>query len=133
VLDVGCNTGYLGKDLIEKKKCYVFGIDYSKTAIDVAKKYLNKVKVVNLEKYSNNINDKFDVIIFADVLEHLKFPEKTLNIYKKLLNPNGVILASIPNIANINTRLKLLLGNWNYTDSGILDETHLKFFTKKQF
>jgi len=132
VLDVGCNTGYLGEKLIKDKKCTVYGIDYSKNAIDVAKKKLNYAKVFDLETYTLPFpNDKFDVIIFGDVLEHVRQPEKVLLLFKKMLNKDGIIISSIPNVANINVRLSLLFGNWNYQQWGILDQTHLRFFTKK--
>lgn len=131
VLDVGCNTGYLGEKLIREKNCSVYGIDYSRDALNVAKQKLNKIKRVDLEKYNNEVSGKFDIIIFADILEHIRFPEKTLKIYKKLLAPNGKIVASIPNVANVKNRIFLMLGMWNYTPVGLLDETHLRFFTKK--
>lgn len=132
VLDIGCNTGYLGEALINKKDCYVFGIDFSREALKIAKKKLNKTKRFDLEKYQNpRINEKFDVIIFADVLEHVRYPKRLLNIYKNLLSEKGIIIASVPNVANIKNRFNLFCGNWDYTRIGILDETHLRFFTKK--
>jgi len=130
ILDVGCNTGLLGEKLINEKKCIVYGVDYSHNAIALAKKKLTNALVFDLEKegvpYSN---ERFDIIIFGDVLEHLHNPGGALKKFKKLLSKDGIIIVSLPNVANINIRLDLLLGRWNYKPWGILDRTHLKFFT----
>ena len=131
VLEVGCNFGLLGKALREKKNCIVYGIDFYDPVLDKAKKNLNVVKKVDLEKYSFPFKEKFDVIIFEDVLEHLRYPEEILKIYKNMLNSNGKIIVSLPNIANIKIRFSLLLGNWNYKNSGILDKSHFRFYTKR--
>lgn len=132
VLDVGCWAGGLGRELIRKKNCYVVGIDNDKDALELAKKNLNDVIRLDLEKYSNpKLKEKFDIIIFADVLEHLRDPIKTINIFSKFLTKEGCFLVSLPNVANINNRLNIFFGNWNYTNTGILDKTHLRFFTKK--
>jgi 2-polyprenyl-3-methyl-5-hydroxy-6-metoxy-1,4-benzoquinol methylase len=132
ILEVGCNTGNLGYSLIKNKSCKVYGLDYSKKAINIAKKRLTKAIVFDLETYSIPYkNETFDIIIFADVLEHIRYPEKTITDYKKTLKKDGIIIASIPNVANINIRWNLFWGNWNYKEWGILDKTHMRFFTKK--
>jgi 2-polyprenyl-3-methyl-5-hydroxy-6-metoxy-1,4-benzoquinol methylase len=77
-------------------------------------------------------NSQFDVIICGDVLEHLVNPYKTLKLLKTYLKPNGVIIASIPNIREFKTMKKIFFqGDFRYEDSGILDRTHLRFFCKK--
>lgn len=131
VLDLGCNTGLLGEVLIKNKKCIVYGADYSEKAIKIAKNKLNKAVVCDLEKDIPFENEKFDIIVLADILEHLKYPEELLKKIKVLLKEDGIIITSIPNVANIHIRFHLLFGNWNYKKSGILDQTHLKFFTEK--
>jgi len=132
ILEVGCNTGNLGHNLIKNKGCIVYGLDYSKKAINIAKTRLTKAIVFDLETYKTPFkNETFDIIIFGDVLEHIRYPEIVLSKFKKLLTKDSIIIASIPNVANINIRLQLLFGNFNYKPSGILDQTHLRFFTKK--
>src|SRR5262249_42998008 len=74
---------------------------------------------------------KFDRILLQDVLEHLRFPEKLLRDCRDLLTPQGQLLVSLPNVANITVRLLLLMGRFDYTERGILDKTHLRFFTRR--
>lgn len=132
VLDVGCNVGNLGEKLIKEKKCEVWGIDYSIKAIELAKGRLTKAIVFDLENEGVPfLEEKFDVIVFADVLEHLKNPELVLRKFSTILSDEGIIVVSVPNVANIHIRSNLFFGRWNYEESGILDRTHLKFFTKK--
>jgi SAM-dependent methyltransferase len=77
--------------------------------------------------------NRYDYVLFGDVLEHLKDPLSSLIQAKKLLLPGGKIFVSIPNIAHISIRLELLLGDFEYEETGILDNTHLKYFTKRSF
>lgn len=77
------------------------------------------------------IKKKYDIIIFADVLEHLINPELILTYFKKYLKPDGQIIISLPNIAFLLYRVQLLFGQWNYRMFGTLDKTHLRFFTIK--
>ena len=71
------------------------------------------------------------MIILADVLEHMPDPAQSLKYLMNLQSNDTRLIISVPNIANISIRLSLLLGNWNYTERGILDKTHLQFFTRK--
>ena len=73
----------------------------------------------------------FDAIVFADVLEHLDDPGPMLRAARRWLRPEGTLLASIPNVANVAVRLSLLAGRFEYADRGILDRTHLRFFTRR--
>jgi SAM-dependent methyltransferase len=74
---------------------------------------------------------QFDKVLLQDVLEHLRFPERLLNDCHSVLKPKGLLLVSVPNVANITVRLSLLFGNWNYTERGILDKTHYRFYTHR--
>jgi len=135
VLDLGCWAGRLGEKLIKEKNCEVYGVDINKKAIELAKKRLSKAFLIDLNKEKELPklfnNEKFDYIVLVEVLEHLINPEKLLIKVKKLLKNDGKILISVPNIANWEIRLKLLFGSFDYEEQGILDETHLRFFTRK--
>jgi len=73
----------------------------------------------------------FDAIVFADVLEHLEDPGSMLRAARRWLRPEGTLLVSLPNVANLAVRLSLLAGRFEYADRGILDRTHLRFFTRR--
>lgn len=132
-LDVGCWTGNLGVALIKEKKCRIDGLDVDNKVLTKARKAgYEKTYLVNLnnDNYSlKNINDKYDLIIFADVLEHLINPIEILQDFKKKLTPDGKIIVSLPNIGFFLNRINLLIGKWEYRDFGCLDKTHLRFYT----
>lgn len=138
VLEIGCAGG---ATLLKIKDMYknanVYGIDINEDVTKVTSKILN-TKVLNIEKEELNFSEKyFDFIILPDVLEHLVDPWETLKNLKKYLKDDGEIIASIPNVMHISVIDDLLNGQWNYVDAGILDITHLRFFTldsiKKMF
>lgn len=134
VLDIGCHTGILGEALRQKKQCIVTGIDSDTAALEVARLRLNAVTMANLEVpgWSTSLvasDARFDVVLFGDVLEHTKEPERILEEGRALLSAKGFAIVSLPNIANLRIRLGLLGGKFEYGDSGILDQTHIRFFT----
>ncbi|MEW6557416.1 MAG: bifunctional glycosyltransferase family 2 protein/class I SAM-dependent methyltransferase [Elusimicrobiota bacterium] len=139
VLDVGCSTGFLGRYLIENKNCKMYGIEIDEESAKIAQSFYHKIVILDVEKSDvfEQLNEKFDFIVFGDVLEHLKDPEHILIKAREKLNPNGSIIISIPNIANWRVRWNLLFGKFEYQESGILDKNHLRFFTlhsiKKMF
>lgn len=128
VLDIGCSSGNLGAALIKQKQCQVVGLDIDKPDVERAKQRLTAAHVRNVERDAIDDLDKFDVIIFADVLEHLLDPVAALNKVKKSLKPGGRIAFSIPNMAHISVRLLLLKGFFEYTPIGVLDRTHLHYY-----
>ena len=131
VLDVGCNEGYIGKN--SDKSNIFYGIDYFKDAINKTKKSYKDAIFYDLNKIENLPWDiEFDVIIFADVLEHVFYPEKILKFFvSRYLKKNGKVIISLPNIANWQIRFKLLFGKFDYKDTGIMDKTHLHLYTYK--
>ncbi|MEK9155707.1 MAG: class I SAM-dependent methyltransferase [Patescibacteria group bacterium] len=134
VLDVGCWSGSLGVKLIREKKCEVDGIDNCDRALQLAQKrgYRRVFRVdLNQIKDPGIGENQYDVIVFADVLEHLLFPKEVLFYYLKHLKKNGFIVVSLPNIGFILYRLKLLLGFFDYKEIGVMDKTHVKFYTLK--
>jgi O-antigen biosynthesis protein len=134
VLEFGCASGYMTKILKEVKSCVIDCVEINEQDAEIAKAYCDKMLVGDLELIDFNILDgwgKYDYIIFADVLEHLKNPEKVLEKCKMLLKENGEILSSIPNVAHASIVFNLLDGKFQYQRIGLLDNTHLKLFTKK--
>ncbi|BAY42650.1 type 11 methyltransferase [Scytonema sp. HK-05] len=133
VIDFGCATGYFAQ-LLTKKGCQVTGVEINQDAAKIAEQYCEQVIVADLDFVSLTevlAGQKFDVAVFGDILEHLRNPWKILEETHHLLNPDGYVVASIPNIAHGAIRLSLLQGHFEYTELGILDSTHLRFFTRK--
>ncbi len=135
VLDVGCADGYMGEFLIKHKNCEVWGIEPFPESFTLAqnKGYVfisnNQIEIALQEEKLKN--EQFDFILIGDVLEHLVFPDQVLRDLKKLLKPNGVLVVSLPNVGHYSIRRNLLMGKWDMTESGIMDRTHLHFFTLK--
>ncbi|MDX1462411.1 MAG: class I SAM-dependent methyltransferase [Marinirhabdus sp.] len=133
VLDVGCSNEQFGAAVKRISGAEVWGIEpyeaFGKQAVDK----LDNVYVASIENTLEKLPDAyFDVIYFNDVLEHLIDPYSVLETVQKKLTKKGRIISSIPNIRYFRTFFKLLFkGEWDYEDQGILDRTHLRFFTKK--
>jgi len=134
LLEVGCGSGAFGH-LIKKTlaDCEVWGIEPDPSAAAVAQGRLDNVINGTFPAGADAIQGKrFDVICFNDVLEHLANPEKALMATKEFLTDGGVVVASIPNILYFYQILEIVLEqDWRYQVAGILDNTHLRFFTKK--
>jgi len=132
ILDIGCCEGKLGGYLRKKKGAVVFGVDISQKAIRRARRNLDKVYCLNIESDRLPFSQKaFDVIICADILEHLQNPLLVLKKLRLYLKKSGILVLSVPNVANIKIRWSLLLGKFDYQKEGIMDDSHLHFFTKK--
>ena len=133
VLDVGCASGYLAKTLGAYGNT-VTGVEYDAEAAAEAEPHLHRVVVADLDQVDLAEavgGDCFDVIVFGDVLEHLRDPLPSLRAARRMLNPGGYIVISIPNIAHGDVRMSLLLGRFRYGNLGLLDTTHLRFFTRQ--
>ncbi|MGI8809727.1 MAG: methyltransferase domain-containing protein [Acidimicrobiales bacterium] len=132
VLDVGCATGYLAQALVERG-CTVSGLESDTEAAEVARPHLERLVIGDIETMDLAEafgDDRFDVIVFGDVLEHLRDPLAALRKAKSLLAERGSVVASIPNIAHGSVRLALLAGRFDYQELGLLDSTHVRFFTR---
>ncbi len=135
VLDVGCGNGNTGV-LLKRKypDLVVFGVESDANLAVNASKNLDMVFNSTIEDMINdsNFDEKFDVIILADVLEHLINPELIINVLSERLNEGGFLITSIPNIRHYMTFVYIYIyGRWPRNSRGIYDKTHLRFFTRK--
>lgn len=131
VLDIGCGAGALGACLKRiNPLVVVHGLDISAEAGVAAAGRLDRFACVDLDcSPLPDFATKYDLIIVGDVLEHLKRPDTLLKSLHTVLKEGGGLIVSVPNIANYSIRLRLLFGRFAYTETGILDRSHLRFFT----
>ena len=128
VLDVGCGFATTSAH-IQKLGNDVTGVEESPVACDVARTRLAHVVQADLQQAQ--LGERYDILIFADVLEHLPWPVGVLRRYvEQNLAPNGSVIVSLPNVGLWSVRLAHLAGRWQYEETGILDRTHLRFFTR---
>jgi 2-polyprenyl-3-methyl-5-hydroxy-6-metoxy-1,4-benzoquinol methylase len=131
VIDVGCASGALGRALKEKRPgIEVRGIEPVAEQAERARRFLDDVHVAGADEPLPSHWPLPDCVIFADVLEHLVDPWQTLRRFRSVMPQGGTLVASLPNVAN-----RIVLGGlwrqrWDYTPHGILDRTHLRFFTR---
>jgi GT2 family glycosyltransferase/2-polyprenyl-3-methyl-5-hydroxy-6-metoxy-1,4-benzoquinol methylase len=130
VLDVGCASGYLGSALAQRG-CRVWGLDQDERALRAAQGIYEDVRAIDLEHVDALPwpEGSFDVVVAADVLEHLRDPRRVLRMLERYLAPEGRLVVSLPNVANASVRIPLLLGRFDYADKGILDSTHVHLYT----
>lgn len=132
VLDIGCSTGYLGKELV-RRGCTVDGVEVDPEAAEAARAHLRTVTTLDLDRddlAEALAGEQYDRIVLADVLEHLMRPQDVLEAAASLLAPGGKIVISVPNVSHGSLRLGLMQGRWRYRDTGLLDRTHIRFFTR---
>jgi 2-polyprenyl-3-methyl-5-hydroxy-6-metoxy-1,4-benzoquinol methylase len=135
ILDVGCASGWLGEALRrERPGASVFGVERDAEAARVAATRLDRVECLDLERSALPFRTgEFDCIVYGDVLEHLVDPWGTLRRHLRVLQPHGAVVVSLPNVRHVGVVLKLaLLGRFEYATEGILDATHLRFFTLRE-
>jgi SAM-dependent methyltransferase len=131
LLDVGCGTGNFGASLKQNRQIEVWGVEPFASAAAKAADKLDRVITGPFEPETNLPAGAFDCIVFNVVLEHMVEPERALRYAKLLLSAGGTILASIPNVRHLPVLWQLgACGSWEYGDCGVLDRTHLRFFTK---
>lgn len=133
ILDVGCGSGLFGEQLKHNLNSEVWGIELDDNAARLAEEKIDRVLSGDIFQLVNDLpNSYFDCVIFNDVLEHLVDPFDLLLKIKNKLSANGVIVCSIPNVRYLlNLKDLLVKKQWKYEDAGILDKTHLRFFTEK--
>lgn len=133
LLDVGAAHGYLAATLRDRG-FQVTGIEADPALAEQAAQYCETCFRADLNDPLPDLVHEFDAVVFGDVLEHLKEPLGVLrNITGRYLKKSGTVIISLPNVANLYMRLSLLAGHFDYADRGILDRTHLRFFTRRTF
>lgn len=131
VLEFGCSTGRVTAALAERG-CRVTGVDIDAEAAERARAYADEIVILDLDDadFETKLADRrWEVALFGDVLEHLRDPLRVLRATRQLLEWNGTLVVSVPNIAHADVRLALLSGEFPYGPFGLLDRTHLRFFT----
>jgi 2-polyprenyl-3-methyl-5-hydroxy-6-metoxy-1,4-benzoquinol methylase len=135
LLDVGCGTGLFGRDLLATRpEIEVWGIDPQPTVAATATGHLTRFVSGYFpdDLLTSDAQQRFDCITFNDSLEHFADPWQVLRQTRELLSEGGVVVASIPNVRNYGVIRRLVCnGEWEYKDTGIMDRTHLRFFTRK--
>jgi len=131
VLDAGCSAGALARELAAAG-VVVDGIESDAGAAEVARSVCRRVLVGDLETMELDLPlGAYDRVLLADVIEHLREPAAAMARLRPLLAPAGRLVVSTPNIANWSMRLLHLAGRWDYRERGIMDATHVRFFTRR--
>lgn len=134
ILEIGCGSGEtMGWLRSLRPVRYAAAVELSADAGTVARTVFDDVEISDIASARMAFNtDQFDLILALDVLEHLTHPDHALRALRDRLKPTGVIILSLPNVAHYTVSMPLLFrGRWDYTDEGLLDRTHLRFFTRK--
>jgi SAM-dependent methyltransferase len=132
VLDAGAADGFLA-ELLTDRGFVVTAVERDPVQADLARGRCHEVIVADLAEAGPKLPGPFDAIVYGDVLEHLSDPLTALTQVNRHLAPRGVVIASVPNVAHLWVRLSLAAGRFDYADRGILDRTHLRFFTRRTF
>jgi len=133
VLDIGCGAGRLGEALKARQHVEVVGVELNEAAAAAARQRLDQVFVGDVEGLDLPLPPgPFDAIVCGDIIEHLRDPELLLLRARAWLAPGGTLVASIPNVRHYSVVGSLLDGNWTYESAGLLDRTHLRFFTRRE-
>jgi len=135
LIEVGCSYGALAREYKKiNPKSYYVGIDIENSYLDKAKEFCDKTESLNINNvdkvfYENNKN--CDCWIFGDTLEHTIDPWEVLKNIRKVIPTHGCVIACIPNVQHWSIQAKISIGDFRYQDSGLLDKTHLRWFTRQ--
>lgn len=131
VLEVGCSVGHVTEHLVAAGNTVV-GVELDPEAAERARRFAADVHVADIDRTPLRalVEPGFDVVVLGDVLEHLRDPAATLGEVVGLLAPDGRVVISVPHVAFVDVRLMLLEGTWAYQGDGLLDRTHLRWFTR---
>jgi predicted TPR repeat methyltransferase len=129
LLDLGASAGHLGAAVRDHFR-QTIGFEYEVSCIAALRERFNAATICDLERLKR-LPSKLDAVVLADVIEHLRDAPALLRLVKESLVPTGRIFISVPNIANVTVRIGLMFGIFEYRDRGILDATHLRFYTMR--
>lgn len=128
-LDCGCGSGANAR-ILASRGWEVVGLTISPTERDSASEFCSETYLCNLESgISQEVSGKFDLILFSHVLEHLINPGVALRDAARLLSPGGVIAVALPNVLFLTQRIRFLSGSFDYTSDGLMDDTHVRFYS----
>lgn len=131
VLEVGCSSGYVGATLVARGH-RVTGVEADPVAADAARARLHAVHAMEADRFLDRpATTRYDAILFGDVLEHIVDPEATLRLCHPHLADDAIVAVSLPCVTHGSIRAMLLDGRWDYADFGLLDRTHLRFFSRE--
>ena len=128
ILDIGCGGGDNAKILFKNNNT-VDGITLSEIELKEAQPFLRKGYIQNLESGLPHLTEKYDIVICSHVIEHIAYPEKLLRDIKSILKEDGKFIVALPNVMHYKSRIELLKGNFSSQESGIWDNTHLRWYT----
>lgn len=128
LLDVGCGGGVFGAAVKSELPCLVVGVTYSDAEAEQARQRLDRVEVADLNDFDPASLGTFDCVVCSHVLEHLHDPQRVLSRLRACLAPGGTVLVALPNVLFWKQRLEFLRGHFRYTDGGLMDRTHVRFF-----
>lgn len=135
IVEVGCGSGALAREFkVLNPGCDYLGIDISEDYAALARRHCDTVMAMNIDQAAEPFFDRQrnrDCWVFGDCLEHLKDPWRVLELIRWVIPESGCVAACIPNAQHWSLQARLALGEWRYEDAGLLDRTHLRFFTRK--
>lgn len=133
ILDIGCGCGDTATLIKqERRNVWIEGITFNPAEGKIARGVVDRIHIIDIEepRFSECFEaNQFDCLLFSHVLEHLREPSRVIEAFLPFLKPEGFLIAAVPNILEWRTRSRFLLGKWNYEDFGVLDRTHLRFYT----
>lgn len=128
ILDIGCGSGALGREIKRKLRCEIIGVTFSDIEAVSAEQWLDMIIVCDLNQFEPRELGLFDSIICSHILEHLYSPAELLTRLRNSLTTDGVLIVALPNALFWKQRLQFLRGRFRYTEGGIMDHTHYRFF-----
>lgn len=128
ILDLGCGTGLMGEFLKIKYKAHVTGITYSSEEAELARDKMDDVICADLNTFDFSGMAGFDLVVCSHVLEHLTQSKLVIENLRKIISPGGILIVALPNILHWKQRWEFICGRFQYTEFGLMDSTHVRFY-----